>query len=78
MIQFSFTDVEYGIKRRKTRLKKLFIDALIPWQKLNDPIRRYYHNCLERGIPDEASIMRFRHLLEKTQPGTASVRLDQS
>ena len=44
MDQFSFTDVEYWLKRRKTRLERFFIDALIPWQKLNDRIRLYYHN----------------------------------
>ncbi len=122
MTQLSFLDMDYGLKKRKTR-REVFLekmDALIPWHSLIEQIQPHYHgtrdngrggrpawplelmlrihmvqlfynlsdpgmedalyeinsirrfvglNRFDRGIPDETSIMRFRHLLEKHDLG---------
>jgi transposase, IS5 family len=114
MSQISFSDVEYGAKRKQTR-REIFLaemDAVIPWARLmeliepfypkagngrrpyaletmlrihfmqqwfalSDPtmeeslydvasMRRFAGLSLTRGnIPDETTILNFRHLLEK-------------
>ena len=40
----SFADLEYGIKKRKTRWERFLgrMDALIPWCKLLEEIKPYY------------------------------------
>ena len=118
MDQVTFSDLEYENKKRKTRREKFLerMDALVPWQKLEKKIRRYYPkpgrgrrpyplsvmlriHCvqlfynlsdpamedmlyeiesvrrfvglkLSGPIPDETTILNFRHLLEKHNLGT--------
>lgn len=113
MNQKSFSELEYDNKKRKTRREKFLerMDALIPWQRLEKRIRRYYPkigrgrhpyplpvmlriHCvqlfynlsdpamedmlyeiesvrrfvgvkLSGPIPDETTILNFRHRLEK-------------
>ena len=42
----SFADLEYEIKKRKTRRERFLgkMDALIPWGKLLEEIKPYYSN----------------------------------
>ena len=117
MDQLSFAEAEYENKRRKTRREKFLeeMEALIPWQKLESKIKRYYYrnktgrpayplsvmlriHCLQLfynlsdpmmedslyeiesmrrfaklrlsdRIPDETTILNFRHLLESHHLG---------
>jgi IS5 family transposase len=114
MSQRSFSELEFDTKKRKTR-RELFLDkleVLMPWQKLEAPIARYYAKAGSQGgrppyplstmvrvhlmqlvynlsdpamedalyeiesmrrfaglrldrIPDETTILNFRHLLER-------------
>jgi transposase, IS5 family len=114
MSQRSFSELEFDIKKRKTR-REVFLDkleVLMPWQKLEAPIARYYAKAGSQGgrppyplstmlkvhlmqlvynlsdpamedalyeiesmrrfaglrldrIPDETTILNFRHLLER-------------
>ncbi len=116
--QVSFSDIEYEQKKRKTRREKFLerMDALIPWQRLEKRVHRYYPkpgkgrhpyplsvmlriHCVQLfynlsdpamedmlyevesvrrfvglritgAIPDETTILKFRHLLEKHHLGT--------
>ncbi len=118
MDQVTFSDLEYENKKRKTRREKFLerMDALVPWQKLEKKIRRYYPKAgrgrrpyplsvmlrihcvqlfynlsdpamedmlyeiesvrrfvglkLSGPIPDETTILNFRHLLERHNLGT--------
>jgi transposase, IS5 family len=118
MSQRSFSELEFDTKKRKTR-RELFLEkleVLMPWQKLEAPISRYYAKVGAQGgrppyplstmlrvhmmqlvynlsdpamedalyeiesmrrfaglrldrIPDETTILNFRHLLERHELG---------
>ena len=115
--QPTFSDLDYQVKKRKTRREEFLerMDSLIPWQKLEERIRPYYFRgqrgrrpyplavmlrvhivqlCynlsdpamedllyeaesvrrfsglrLSEPIPDESTILHFRHLLERHELG---------
>lgn len=117
MKQRTFAELEYDTKKRKTRREKFLerMDALIPWQKLEAMLEKYYPRgesgrkpyaisvmlrihflqlfynisdpamedalyeiesmrrfsglSLFAGIPDETTILNFRHFLERHKPG---------
>jgi IS5 family transposase len=119
MDQMSFSDAEYGTKRKQTRREKFLaeMDQVIPWQRLGKRIEPFYRKTggrppyplsvmlrihlmqhwyglsdpamedalyeitsmrqfaglsLSTGrIPDETTILNFRHLLEEHQLGQA-------
>ncbi len=45
MNQLSFLDMDYSLKKRKTRREKFLgkMDALIPWQRSIEQIKPHYH-----------------------------------
>ena len=117
MDQISFSEAEYGLKKRQTRREKFLqqMDQLLPWARLEKKIKRYYPkagqgrhpyplsvmlrvHCMQLfynlsdpamedalyeiesmrrfaglsitgTLPDESTILKFRHLLEKHQLG---------
>ena len=117
MTQMTFSEAEYDLKKRKTRRERFLeqMDNLLPWQRLEKKIRRYYPqaghgrrpyplstmlriHCLQLfynlsdpamedalyeiesmrrfaglkitdALPDETTILKFRHLLEKHKLG---------
>ena len=117
MNQISFSEAEYGLKKRQTRREKFLeqMDQLLPWTRLEKSIKRYYPKAgqgrhpyplsvmlrvhgmqlfynlsdpamedalyeiesmrrfaglsITGALPDESTILKFRHLLEKHQLG---------
>jgi len=66
MSQISFAEAEYENKRRKTR-RELFLeemDHLIPWEKLESKIRRYYARGKTGRPPYPLSVMLRIHCLQ--------------
>ena len=59
MEQPTFSDLEYEVKQHKTR-RELFLermDELIPWQRLEDRIRRCYPKAGKGRLPYPLSVM---------------------
>ena len=53
MDQPTFADLEFQGKKRKTR-RELFLermDGLIPWQRLQERIRPFYHKAARAAAP---------------------------
>ena len=68
MSQRSFSELEFDTKKRKTR-RELFLDkleVLMPWQKLEAPIARYYAKAGSQGgrPPYPLSTMLRVHLMQ--------------
>ena len=80
MAQASFEELEHDLKKRRTR-RELFLekmDKLVPWEFYNlshpgmedllyevESVRRFVGLRLTAALPDETTILNFRHLLEK-------------
>lgn len=64
----SFAELEYEGKKKKTRRERFLerMEKLIPWGRLVEEIRPYYPRAGKgRRVPDETTILNFRHLLER-------------
>ncbi len=68
MKQTTFASVAWEKKGKVTRRERFLaeMDAVIPWTRLLALIEPHYPKA-GNGIPDETTILRFRHLLEQHQ-----------
>lgn len=123
MDQISFSEVEYNLKKRKTRREKILeqMDQLIPWKQLEKKIQKHYPTAgngrrpyplpvmlrihcmqlfsnlsdpliedslyeiesmrrfaglsLSDALPDESTILNFRHLIERHDLGKSIFKI---
>jgi IS5 family transposase len=66
MTQMTFSEAEYDLKKRKTRREKFLeqMDGLLPWQRLEKKIRRYYPKAGHGRRPYPLSTMLRIHCLQ--------------
>jgi len=86
--QLGFSDYELIKAKKQTKREKFLseMEVVVPWQALIDLIELHYPKTSKRGgrppysmatmlrIPDETTILTFRHLLEKHGLGERSLR----
>ena len=70
MTPLSFSDAEYPSKRKQTRREGFLaeMDRVVPWSALLvliAPLRQFGRLSLTQTIPDETTLLPFRHLLER-------------
>jgi len=66
MDQITFSDLEYQHKKRKTRREKFLekVELLIPWDKLEKKVRRYYPKAGRGRHPYPLSVMLRIHCVQ--------------
>jgi IS5 family transposase len=67
MIQISFTDAEYGIKRKRTR-REFFLAELggmVPWKEIEGLIEPVYPKAGNSRRPYEASVTIRIHFIQQ-------------
>lgn len=67
MSQMSFTDAEYGIKRKQTR-HEIFLaemDRVVPWKEIEGPIEPVYPKAGNGRRPYELSAMLRIHFMQQ-------------
>ena len=67
MSQLSFTDAEYGIKRKQTQ-REIFLaemDRVVPWKEIEDLIEPVYPKAGKRRRPYELSAMVRIHFMQQ-------------
>ena len=81
MAQASFAELEHDLKKRRTRRELFLekMEKLVPWERLERRIEPFYPKAgrgrrpyplsvmlrLTGALPDETTILNFRHLLEE-------------